>query len=29
MLRPPDANRYHKRGIRQVARELGIERRTI
>ena len=26
---PPDANRYHKRGIRQVARELGIERRTI
>ena len=26
---PPDANRYHKRGIRQAARELGIERRTI
>ena len=26
---PPDANRCHKRGIRQVARELGIERRTI
>jgi hypothetical protein len=26
---PPDANRYPKRGIRQVARELGLERRTI
>ena len=26
---PPDANRYHKRGIRQAARELGIERRPI